>query len=257
MAKTKSTKARPKAKTKTASRSKAKARTKSKVTSKSKPKAKSQRTKRQPVKVTLPGHIYQRGTRWWWSATLPGEDKPKARPLKADGDKVATNNRKQAEEIALAMWERAIWDAAHKQSKAKADQKVARLKTQFQEKVRDFSQVIERATAKVQAEKRARVAAETKLQKLVAQLKSGQSTATPSPQKVGTASKPPEPPAELEPHEMILEPVQTGHCQCCNAGDIPIADLTRIDSGQLLCPDCLAALRRETEAAELVECRVG
>jgi len=257
MANTRSTKA----KTKTASKAKAKAkpeaRTKSKATSKSKPKAKSQRTKKQPVKVTLAGHIYQRGTRWWWSAALPGEDKPKARPLKAEGDKVATDNRKQAEEVALAMWEQAIWDAAHKQSKAKADQKVARLKAQFQEKVRDFSQVIERATAKVQAEKRARVAAETKLQKLVAQLKSGQSAATPSPRKVGTASKPAEPRAELEPHEMILEPVQTGYCQCCNAGDIPIADLTRIDSGQLLCPDCLAALRRETEATELVECRVG
>jgi membrane protein involved in colicin uptake len=32
-------------------------------------------------------------------------------------------------------------------------------------------------------------------------------------------------------------------CECCGRADIPVSDLAKIDSGQLLCPDCLKALR--------------
>jgi membrane protein involved in colicin uptake len=32
-------------------------------------------------------------------------------------------------------------------------------------------------------------------------------------------------------------------CECCGKVDIPVSNLAKIDSGQLLCPDCLKALR--------------
>lgn len=34
-----------------------------------------------------------------------------------------------------------------------------------------------------------------------------------------------------------------GTCECCGKRHAPAHDLTRIDSGQLLCPDCFEALR--------------
>lgn len=37
----------------------------------------------------LPGSLYQRNRRWWWKVQLPGEDKPKARPLKPIGSRYA------------------------------------------------------------------------------------------------------------------------------------------------------------------------
>jgi hypothetical protein len=40
-------------------------------------------------------------------------------------------------------------------------------------------------------------------------------------------------------------PLETGACQCCGAIGILMACLTRIDSGQSLCPRCLAALRAD------------
>jgi hypothetical protein len=35
----------------------------------------------------------------------------------------------------------------------------------------------------------------------------------------------------------------TSSCECCGEGGIEVNHLVRIDSGQLLCPDCLKALR--------------
>lgn len=35
----------------------------------------------------------------------------------------------------------------------------------------------------------------------------------------------------------------TASCECCGEGGIEVSHLVRIDSGQLLCPDCLKALR--------------
>lgn len=39
--------------------------------------------------------------------------------------------------------------------------------------------------------------------------------------------------------------VETGVCECCGATGIAMTHLTRIDSGQWLCPRCLAALRTD------------
>ena len=45
-------------------------------------------------------------------------------------------------------------------------------------------------------------------------------------------------------------PLQTGTCDCCEQTDIPAPDLTPIESGQLLCPDCLMALHLDISRIE-------
>ena len=60
-------------------------------------------------KTRLPGSIYQNKNRWWWKVKLPGENKPKARPLKPVGSRFATTDRNVAEEVAREMWQRAVF----------------------------------------------------------------------------------------------------------------------------------------------------
>ncbi|MFZ9033926.1 MAG: hypothetical protein ACO21J_08240, partial [Anaerohalosphaeraceae bacterium] len=48
----------------------------------------------------LPGTIYLNKNRYWWKVQLPGEDKPKARPLKPIGSRYATTDYAVAVECA-------------------------------------------------------------------------------------------------------------------------------------------------------------
>ncbi|OQY03475.1 MAG: hypothetical protein B6I25_07990, partial [Planctomycetales bacterium 4572_13] len=50
--------------------------------------------------ANLPGSLYQRNRRWWWKVQLPGEEKPKARPLKPVGSRFATTDYAVAVECA-------------------------------------------------------------------------------------------------------------------------------------------------------------
>lgn len=180
---------------------------------------------RQPgetLRVTLPGKAYQRGNRWWWCVKLPGEEKARSRPLKAQEAKVAVSDRKAAEAAALEIWEQAVREQAEKQTRAESSQTIARLKAQFLDKVRHFTKVVESANAKAQAEARARAEAEAKLKRIAEQ-----------------------------------RALRTGSCECCGAAGLPVTKLRRIDSGQLLCPRCLEALRADASrvfSPALAEC---
>jgi hypothetical protein len=164
----------------------------------------------QPPKVTLPGTLYQRGDRWWWSVKLPGEDRARSRPLKEKGAKAAVQDLAVAEALALALWEQNIREQAALQIQVENSQKIAALKAQFLDKVRHFTEVVESATAKAQAEARARAEAEARLR-----------------EKAAPAMSP------------------TGTCDCCGSNGLPATELRHIDSGQRLCPRCLAALRAD------------
>jgi len=65
-------------------------------------------------KFNLPGTIYLNKNRWWWKVQLPGEDKPKALPLKPVGSKFATTDRNIAVECAKAIWAKAIFKSEQK-----------------------------------------------------------------------------------------------------------------------------------------------
>jgi hypothetical protein len=165
------------------------------------------RTNESTVRVTLPGKMRRRGTRWWWEVQLPGEDKAVARPLRPSGAKVATDDRGTAEKIALEMWEHALRETAEAQIRAEADLKIAELQARFLDKVQGFSQIVDEATAKAEAAVRAREELEARFRE------------------VTSIAIPPRP------------------CECCGTPEVPQADLTQISSGQWLCPSCLTELR--------------
>jgi hypothetical protein len=164
----------------------------------------------QPPRVTLPGTLYQRRDRWWWSVKLPGEDRTRARPLKEKGAKAAVQDLATAEALALALWEQSIREQAALHIQVESSQKIAALKAQFLDKVRHFTEVVESATAQAQAEARARAEAEARLREM---------------------AMPATPP--------------TGTCDCCGFNGLPATELQHIDSGQRLCPRCLTALRAD------------
>lgn len=117
----------------------------------------------QVLRISPPGVLYQRAGRWWWRVQLPGEDKAKARPLKAEGAKAATEDRAAAEGLAFEMWERAVAENAARQTKLESTEKIERLKAQFLDKVRHFTEIVETANAKIEEEAQARAEAEAKL----------------------------------------------------------------------------------------------
>jgi len=203
----------PRQKTKRASANKDKpAATKSARTPKRKPASRKgdRRTKEQTLNVTLSGSVYQRGNRWWWRVKLPGEDTSKARPLKAPGDKAATSDRKAAETIAFDMWERAVREDAGRQIALQSTDKIEKLKAQFLDKVRHFTELVDTANTKAEKEAKARAELEARLEQVTRD-------AVPA----------------------------TGVCECCGAAGLSLTDLTQIDSGQALCPTCLAVLRAD------------
>jgi ribosomal protein L37AE/L43A len=136
------------------------------------------------------------------------------RPLRLPEAEAATKDLDRVEKAAFEMWEQALRETTERQIRAEADQKIARLKAQFLEKVQDFTTIVDDATAKAEAEAKAR-------QELEARLK-----------------------------QMATAAVQRRPCECCGTMDFPAANLTRISSGQWLCPDCMATLRAEARRAQ-------
>ena len=169
--------------------------------------------KGQPLKVSLPGTAYQRRERWWWRVRLPGEDRVRARALKPPGQRAATRDRGTAAKVAFELWEQAVRCEAERQTRQDADDRVARLKAKFLQKMQDVSQVVDRLSVTGESEVRAK----------------GPSIATATGLAVGADA--------------------TGCCGCCGASDVPIAQLRAIDSGQLLCPTCLAQLKAAARAS--------
>jgi hypothetical protein len=49
--------------------------------------------------------------------------------------------------------------------------------------------------------------------------------------------------AEAKLNEVLEGMVRTGTCECCGRNDVLEKDLAIIDSGQLLCSDCIRMLR--------------
>jgi hypothetical protein len=204
-------------------------------------------------RITLPGELYQRADRWWWRVKLPGEDKARARPLKLEGAKAAVDDREAAGKIAFEMWEHAVQENAVRQIRLESTEKIERLKAQFLDKVRHFTELVETANARIEAQTKARAEAEAKLAQMAQDTgprvpNSGPKTEAeelPAPQndvQVGGIESTPPPAAN--------PPLEVGVCECCGVTGVALAYLKRIDSGQLLCPHCLAALRADTVRIE-------
>jgi hypothetical protein len=216
-------------------------------------------------RVLLPGELYRRQDQWWWRVQLPGEDKATARPLKTNGEETPADSRGDAcvarttaEKVALALWEHAVEENTARRIRVESTEKIERLKAQFLDKVRHFTELVETANARLEAEQRARADAEARLAQMLQAAGPMRQTAgqagleTPAPSRstapvpVPVAAQPALDGAVIPTADPSL-PLETGLCECCGATGIALTHLTRIDSGQFLCPRCLAALR--TEAA--------
>ena len=60
----------------------------------------------------VPGTLYSRNGRWWWKVQMPGEDKLTSRPLKPVGSRWATTDRNVALELAVQLWQSAVYSAS-------------------------------------------------------------------------------------------------------------------------------------------------
>ena len=201
-------------------------------------------------KVTLPGSLYEKNNRWWWKVKLPGETRVRARGLKPKGARFATADREEAEKAAREMWESAIRAEVQAQVRAKAREKaeafseemakvkaeaaetvarmksgvvgmIARAKAECEEKLRLWNEAAAEAEARVCAESQKRAQAEERA--------------------MAESQKRVEADAKLE--EALGRAKKTSACDCCGKAEIPEDELSKIDSGQLLCSDCLRALR--------------
>lgn len=159
--------------------------------------------------------MHLKKNRWWWKVRLPGEKKPKDRALKTAGSRSATTDRATATEIAFQMWQTAIRTETEARAKAETAQKINKLEKQFLEKVKAFTKTVDRSAARARAEAKARAVLEAKLDQILAHTAGGAT------------------------------------CQCCGREDLCEDDLYRIDSGQLLCPDCLKELRDHSQQSNL------
>lgn len=201
------------------------------------------------LKASLPGDLYERSGQWWWRTRLPGEMKAKARQLKTLETGEAVRDRDTAEKIAVRMWEQAVREDETTQITRDCAEKVERLKAQFLDKVRQLTAIVESANAKAEAEVHARAEIEARLNAMIRI--AGQKAVATCPvvqaQDQTPSHIPEQMPAAAENSDLHA---QTGICECCGAPEIPVADLEAIDSGQLLCPDCIAALHTDVSRIE-------
>lgn len=202
----------------------------------------------QSMRVTLPGELYEQAGRWWWRTRLPGEERERVHMLQVPGTDGITSDRDAAEKIAVEMWGQAAARHWAQDVTVECERKVERLKAQFLDKVRHLTEIVESANARAQAEAKARVEIEE-------QLKAKMQAQNPRITMLSEQTQPPtsmqfseEPTSVLRKNDNPTQ--QTGICECCGALEIPVSNLETIDSGQRLCPDCLAVLRADITRIE-------
>ncbi len=215
-------------------------------------------------KVTLPGSLYEKNNRWWWKVKLPGETRVRARGLTQKGARLAAADRDEAEKVAREMWESAIRAEVQAQVRAEAREKagasseemakvraeaaetvarmksevvgmIARAKAECEERLRLCNETAAGAQERVRAESEKRAQAEERLKVESDKRAAAEEKAMAESQKRAEAE------AKLE--QALSSARKTAACDCCGKAEIPEDELSRIDSGQLLCSDCLRALR--------------
>lgn len=166
------------------------------------------RTTDGPLETELPGTFYQRGSRWWWRVQLPGEDKPRSRGLRPARSRATTTDWKVAIGVASEMWQLALQGLAVEQPQTETSG--------------DAGESAAMSREAVKAASAAGCADEPRAQE----------------------QGPVRSPVLAGPTDTAQPPAGTAICECCGKNHLPASDVSPIDSGQLLCTDCLAELRR-------------
>ncbi|MHC4624610.1 MAG: hypothetical protein ACYS4W_11995 [Planctomycetota bacterium] len=128
-------------------------------------------------------------------------------------------SRLQAEEKAR--------EEAQEQVKAETEAR-ASLEAEVQKKARTYTAQIARMQATIEVERKARIIAEERVRSFAVQVRAEAERAL----------------QELKFTEVSTSAAQTAACECCGREDVPKDQLVGIDSGQLLCENCLMELRQ-------------
>jgi len=212
------------------------------------------------ARVTLPGRMFKKAGRWWWSVQLPGEARCRARALRGPEERVATSDRRTAETAALTLWQEAV--IRETQAEILAD-----ARTQSAEKSRAYAFLVDQMTEGPKPS--FRQAPWTAPSPFQAQVSSGTEpmtcppieTLSPAPSSVHQPVTPlhePDPGTgnALDVMEILSEraPVQDRQgCDCCGSKDFFDEYLQAVETGQKLCPRCVQAMRDDMGVAETEE----
>jgi len=163
------------------------------------------------LETTLSGTFYQRGRRWWWRVQLPGEDKPKSRPLRRAGSRETATEKPEAAEIAAEMWRLAAQSEAAPTPNAETPDEAPAAPAPSAEPADEPSMRADVPESDAPPESRA------------------------------------ETPVGADPGEMAAALARNAVCECCSRNHLLASEVSRIDSGQLLCRSCLAELRGKVQ----------
>jgi chromosome segregation ATPase len=118
---------------------------------------------------------------------------------------------------------------------AKISKTIEQAKAELMERDKAYKEALTEAEEKVRFEARARQEAETKTRAERALRIDAEQRAESQAQARADA--------EARLNKALEDMPRTGTCECCGREDVPENELTKIDSGQKLCPDCLRMLR--------------
>lgn len=204
----------------------------------------------------MPGRMFRKDGRWWWSVQLPGEARCRARALRASEERIATSDRRTAEAAALNLWRDAV--------KAEAQAALqAEIKIQSVEKSRAYAFLVDQM---VEAPKCSfRQAPWTAPSTFQIQVESDTESKVYEPiEKLPHRPAPVHQVASLhEPDtaqdsafdlmDILSErPTMQDHqgCECCGSKDFFDEYLQTVETGQKLCPRCVQAMREDTLVAD-------
>jgi len=187
-----------------------------------------------PPKATLPGEMYQKNGRWWWKVRLPGERRIRGRALKPDGARFAAKAARALEK-------------AEKKAKVEAS-----LRIEAERETQSHGEALDRAMARANAEETLRLEAERRA-RLEAQARSIAEARLEAEMELRAEAEQKETPSRgRRKHSAALSAVEglglavgaksNGHtatCEGCGRDGVPEHDLRRIESGQLVCSECM------------------
>jgi hypothetical protein len=210
-------------------------------------------TKTETARVTLPGRMFRKAGRWWWNVQLPGEDRCRARALRAPEDRTATSDRRIAEEAAIRLWQDALRCEAQAEIRAE-------LRTQSEQKSRAYQFLIDQMTEVPRLSYRqAPWTAPSTFQVQV--VSDTDSTVSKPIEKLTCRQAPPQsrvaclrdPRPEVDTSFDLMDILSRGStaqerqgCECCGSKDFFDEYLQTVENGQQLCPRCVQAMRDDT-----------
>ena len=232
---------------------------------------------KRPPKVALPGQMYQKKSRWWWKVRLPDERRVRARALRPEGSRFGAKTRKVAEEVACEMWRLAIETAGEARGraelKAESERKIARARAECREKISTSESALAEAERKLEVERNLRIEAEEvarsgaeALERVADRARHETKVRVEAEQRAAMEIQAralaearlkakrelraeDEERTYCETHaggKVVAAPStlargsgRTAQCEGCGRDGVPEEGLCRIESGQVVCSDCM------------------